>query len=68
MLLVTSQIFKDFLIKNNIETNAVISIVPCIVEYKKGGKLMAKVEVLNKRNFKLLLNGLNKYWIRGSEF
>jgi hypothetical protein len=68
MYLVNAKIFRTFLDKKNIATDAIVATLPCIVEYNKDGVLMAKVEVTNKREFKMLQDGANKYWIRGDEW
>lgn len=77
MYLVNYKEYCDFLNSENIAFNqAVITTVPCIVEFRRGEILKAKVEVVDKsvykwnniyglKNFK---ESLNKYWIRGKEW
>jgi hypothetical protein len=76
MYLVNYKEYCEFLNSENIAFNrAVITTTPCIVEFRRGEILKAKVEVVDKsvykwnniyglKNFK---ESRNKYWIRGKE-
>lgn len=76
MYLVDYKEFTSFLTSESITFNqAVITTVPCIVEFRRKEILKAKVEVVDKsvykwnniyglKNFK---ESRNKYWIRGKE-
>jgi hypothetical protein len=76
MYLVNYKEYCEFLNSENISFNrAVITTTPCIVEFRRGEILKAKVEVVDKsvykwnniyglKNFK---ESRNKYWIRGKE-
>ncbi len=76
MYLVSLKEFNEFFESEGIKKDKVIfTSIPCIVQYKRGEILKAKVEVVSKsayewneryngRNFK---ESDNKYWIRGIE-
>lgn len=83
MYLVSFEIFNEFITKKELTKNdiPICKTLPCIIEYKKGDIVMAKVEVINISEFKFLMKyagklGINKgskdrknkYWIRGNEW
>lgn len=68
--------FKEFLDKENINDQAIITTTPCIVQYVRDGVVKAKVEVVDLKAFKWnekfglksFAKSRNKYWIRGAEW
>lgn len=78
MYLVSTQIFKKFLDKNNLAGGVIPKPegLPCIIEFNSHGVLKAKVEVLNFEEFLAVVKfgkeiteqPKNKYWIRGDEW
>jgi len=79
MYLVDYKIFNEFVNKNELGKNEipVIRNLPAIIEYKRNGVIMAKIEVLSLNELKFLKNKtlntslkstINKYWIRGNEW
>jgi len=80
---VSFEIFSEFLTKKGLAKNDIpfYKTTPCIIEYKKGDIVMAKVEVMSVSEFKFLMKYAgklgatrkpierkNKYWIRGDEW
>jgi hypothetical protein len=76
MYLVSYKEFNDFLNSDNISRQAIITHTPCIVQFKRGDILKAKVEVVElsaykwneKYGLKTFKESKNKYWIRGKEW
>lgn len=77
MYLITYKEFTEFLQSESIaHGQAIITNTPCIVEFRRGEILKAKIEVVDKAVYKWNLKyGLknfkdskNKYWIRGKEW
>ena len=77
MYLVDHKVFMTFLNKKALAKNdlPILKAVPAIVEYKRDGVIMAKVEVMSIAEFNYLLkygkiqkSSQNKYWIRGEEW
>lgn len=76
MYLVTLQEFNQYLEEENIKKDKIIFIsVPCIIQYKRGEILKAKVEVVSQSAYEwnerykgeCFKESSNKYWIRGKE-
>jgi len=68
-------LFREFIKKNELDTRKPhIITTPCLVEWNRGDKIMAKVEVTSKNELLGVLAGMpskavhNKYWIRGDEW
>ena len=77
MYLVNYVEFIEFLNSEKIVSEqTIITTTPCIVQFKRGEVLKAKVEVVNKSIFKWnerfgltnFKDSQNKYWIRGKEW
>jgi len=79
MYLVEYPIFNEFVSKNGLDKNEppILERVPFILEYKREGKMMAKIEMSSIEEFKFLKKypntydpkkSKNKYWIRGNEW
>lgn len=78
MYLVGYKEFKDFLKSEKISSDTIIAPPPhpFILLFKRGEKIMAKVEVTDysaykwneKHGQKLFKKSTNKYWIRGKEW
>jgi hypothetical protein len=76
MYLVDYKIFNEFVTKSELGKNEIpiIRNLPAIIEYKRNGVIMAKIEVLSLNELKFLKNNnlikrtINKYWIRGNEW
>jgi hypothetical protein len=77
MYLVDHKTFNEFVIKNGLDKNEppIVEATPFILEYKRNGIMMAKIEMVNIPEFKYLkkyqkIQGAekNKYWIRGNEW
>lgn len=75
---VSSDIFRTFLVNQNFDLEGYISPpdnMPCIIEFRRGEIIKAKVEVKSFEEFKdvvsrakTVANPENKYWIRGNEW
>jgi hypothetical protein len=73
---VTQEVFKTFLENQRFATRDVLppENIPCIIEFRRGDILKAKVEVKNFKELRRALDGVsvtnpdNKYWIRGNEW
>lgn len=80
MYLVDFMTFKKFIDSINLSiSNQILPDcpVPFILEYKRDGIVMAKVEMLSVNEFRFLMKyprshskkiSVNKYWIRGKEW
>ena len=70
MYLVSYEDFKTFTESEGIDTQVIITNTPCIIQFHRGDKIMAKVEVVNAASFKSgeKKKSDNKYWIRGKEW
>ena len=78
MYLVKYPLFIQFVSKNGLDKDLpIIEQAPFILEYKRDGKMMAKVEMSSIEEFKFLKRypttydpkkSVNKYWIRGNEW
>lgn len=79
MYLVSYDVFNEFMAKNELGKNEmpIVRNLPAIIEYKRNGVIMAKIEVLSLNELKYLKtkqantsikNSINKYWIRGNEW
>ncbi|MDR3706381.1 MAG: hypothetical protein P4L28_10795 [Paludibacteraceae bacterium] len=78
MYLVDFPIFQEFVSKNGLDKNQpIIEATPFILEYKRDGVMMAKIEMSSIEEFKFLQKypatynpqkSKNKYWIRGNEW
>lgn len=67
--------FREFIKKNALDTSKPhITTTPCLVEWRRDEKIMAKVEVICKDELLSVMAGMlskaihNKYWIRGNEW
>lgn len=78
MYLVSFKEFNDFIIKKELDKEPpIFEKEPFILEYKRNGIMMAKIEMSSIGEFKHLRNNKlsgnigttkNKYWIRGEEW
>lgn len=80
MYLVNFDIFNTFIKKNELDKKEppIIEDVPFILEYKRNGAMMAKIEMSSINEFKFFkrypniaakkTDSKNKYWIRGNEW
>ena len=79
MYLVHYKIFNEFVTKNGLKKNEppIVEATPFILEYKRNGIMMAKIEMASVEEFKFLKKypktfnpnkAKNKYWIRGNEW
>lgn len=79
MYLVDYKIFNEFVIKNGLDKNEppIVEVTPFILEYKRNGVMLAKIEMASVEEFKFLKKypktfnpdkAKNKYWIRGNEW
>ena len=67
--------FREFIKKNNLDSRKPhITKTPCLIEWKRNDRIMAKVEVTCKDEVIGVLSGTlskavrNIYWIRGNEW
>jgi hypothetical protein len=79
MYLVDYTTFNTFITKNGLDKNEppIVVAAPFILEYKRDGVMMAKVEMVSIEEFKFFkkypnsaktMKSKNKYWIRGDEW
>lgn len=77
MYLVGTEIFRDFIGKKGFlnKLSPIYETPPCIIEFRSGNIVSAKVEVMSWGEFKSVIKfgnviskPRNKYWIRGDEW